>query len=128
MLFETVHLLYCCSYHRCTVSTAVALLLLLLLPLLVVRCLQCRLDAKMPGTVLLRDKDGYVYFITFNNVQQVNRCHLARPGVSVWLALYCEVCMQCMFSELSGTRRRTLHALIIPNFAPLSCSSSRHAD
>jgi hypothetical protein len=33
--------------------------------------MEVRLDAKMPGTVLLRDQQGYVYFITFNNVQQV---------------------------------------------------------
>jgi hypothetical protein len=33
--------------------------------------LQVRLDAKVPGTVLLRDKDGYVYYITLNNIQQV---------------------------------------------------------
>src|SRR5690348_14687088 len=49
----------------------VSTLLLLLLLLLLLFCLQCRLDAKMPGTILLRDKDGFVYFITFNNIQQV---------------------------------------------------------
>jgi hypothetical protein len=35
------------------------------------RCCQLRLDAKVPGTVLMRDKDGYVYFVTINNIQQV---------------------------------------------------------
>jgi hypothetical protein len=25
----------------------------------------------VPGTVLMRDKDGYVYFVTINNIQQV---------------------------------------------------------
>jgi hypothetical protein len=36
-------------------------------------CLQLRLDAKVPGTVLLRDQNGVVYFITFNNIQQVSQ-------------------------------------------------------
>ncbi len=35
--------------------------------------LEVRTDAKMPGTVLLRDKDGYVYFITYPGAQQVRR-------------------------------------------------------
>jgi hypothetical protein len=34
-------------------------------------CLQLRLDAKIPGTVLLRDKNGGVFYITVDNVQQV---------------------------------------------------------
>jgi hypothetical protein len=33
--------------------------------------LEVRGDAKMPGTVLLRDQEGYVYFITYPGVQQV---------------------------------------------------------
>eukprot|EP00775_Hariotina_reticulata_P011188 gene11188-11338_t len=33
---------------------------------------ELRLDAKMPGTVLLRDQNGYVHFITFNNIQQID--------------------------------------------------------
>jgi hypothetical protein len=32
---------------------------------------QLRLDARVPGTVLLRDKGGRVYYITLNNIQQV---------------------------------------------------------
>jgi hypothetical protein len=35
---------------------------------------EARLDAKIPGTVLLRDEgSGAVFFITYNNVQQVRR-------------------------------------------------------
>jgi hypothetical protein len=30
-----------------------------------------RLDAKVPGTVLLRDQAGGVFYITLNNIQQV---------------------------------------------------------
>lgn len=47
--------------------------------LLLCRCLpsclllQLRLDAKIPGTVLLRDKNGGVFYITIDNVQQVGR-------------------------------------------------------
>lgn len=37
----------------------------------VVPRLQLRLDAKIPGTVLLRDKNGGVFYITIENVQQV---------------------------------------------------------
>eukprot|EP00882_Tetradesmus_deserticola_P014494 GHRQ01015414.1.p1 GENE.GHRQ01015414.1~~GHRQ01015414.1.p1 ORF type:complete len:159 (+),score=80.80 GHRQ01015414.1:68-478(+) len=33
---------------------------------------ELRLDAKVPGTVLMRDKDSYVYFITINNIQQID--------------------------------------------------------
>lgn len=33
--------------------------------------MELRLDARMPGTVLLRDPQGYVYFMTFNTIQQV---------------------------------------------------------
>ncbi len=33
--------------------------------------IQVRLDAKMPGTVLLRDPNNLVYYLTYNNVQQV---------------------------------------------------------
>jgi hypothetical protein len=32
---------------------------------------QLRLDAKIPGTVLLRDKNGGVFYISIDNVQQV---------------------------------------------------------
>lgn len=39
--------------------------------LVLVPPLQLRLDAKIPGTVLLRDKNGGVFFITIDNVQQV---------------------------------------------------------
>ena len=53
---------------------------------------EVRLDAKMPGTVLLRDQQGYVYFITFNNVQQVGLrfCNGARLGY-------------CLFSSFSSS-------------------------
>ncbi len=33
--------------------------------------LELRLDAKVPGAVLLRDANNYVYTLTFNGVQQV---------------------------------------------------------
>lgn len=33
---------------------------------------EIRLDAKVPGTVLFRDKQDYVWFITFNNIQQID--------------------------------------------------------
>lgn len=36
---------------------------------------QLRLDAKIPGTVLLRDKNGGVFYITIDNVQQVRDAH-----------------------------------------------------
>lgn len=35
---------------------------------------EVRLDAKLPGTMLLRDSNDNVYFITYNNVQQVGSC------------------------------------------------------
>lgn len=33
---------------------------------------ELRLDAKIPGTVLLRDKNGGVFYITIDNVQQID--------------------------------------------------------
>lgn len=33
---------------------------------------EVRLDAKLPGTMLLRDSNDNVYFITYNNVQQID--------------------------------------------------------
>lgn len=48
--------------------------------------LEVRTDAKMPGTVLLRDKDGYVYFITYPGAQQVRRVQRAAfAGHELWL-------------------------------------------
>ena len=32
---------------------------------------EVRVDAKLPGTMLLRDSQDSVYFITYNNIQQV---------------------------------------------------------
>lgn len=33
---------------------------------------QLRTDAKVPGMVLLRDPSGMVFYITYNNIQQVD--------------------------------------------------------
>ncbi|KXZ55132.1 hypothetical protein GPECTOR_3g283 [Gonium pectorale] len=33
---------------------------------------EVRLDAKLPGTLLLRDQDNAVYFITYNTIQQID--------------------------------------------------------
>lgn len=40
---------------------------------------ETRLDAKVPGTVLLRDDQGYVHYITYSNIQQVGRWCLQGP-------------------------------------------------
>jgi hypothetical protein len=47
--------------------------------------LELRLDARMPGTVLLRDPQGYVYFMTFNTIQQVGAgCALCVVHLDIW--------------------------------------------
>lgn len=38
---------------------------------------EVRTDAKLPGTLLLRDPSDNVYFITYNNIQQVCRAAAA---------------------------------------------------
>jgi hypothetical protein len=54
---------------------------------------QLRLDAKIPGTVLLRDKNGGVFYITIDNVQQVScsscSCVYASTLLGLWLGPPC---------------------------------------
>jgi hypothetical protein len=55
--------------HVCCVSLTAIVAAVLAVWLAV----QLRLDAKIPGTVLLRDKNGGVFYITVDNVQQVSK-------------------------------------------------------
>ncbi len=57
--------------------------------------LEVRGDAKMPGTILLRDKDGYVYFISYPGAQQVScwwqQCMLHCHGLAAGRFACCKL-------------------------------------
>lgn len=78
---------FCCWAAQCAVVLAhVVLTAKLPAVCAVLPPAQLRLDAKLPGTVLLRDKNGGVFYITIDNVQQVSSNWCSCRNVVVGLA------------------------------------------